>query len=101
MSNLIPQPMTHGELADMLEWVANHVREHDSWEGNIAWQIPDPDAHVIADCEVTAVMRYGNLAGQGSMRIIGTVPTTESTKGQRIGQAWLDEPEPKPKDEQG
>lgn len=86
MSNLIPEPMTHEELADVLEWVATHVREHDSWEANITWQIPDPDGHVIADCEVTAVMRYGNLMGQGAVRIIGRVPGIEPTK---------------PKDEQG
>ena len=69
---LQPFPMTHAELATFLEWVAEHVRAGDSWEGSISWQIPD--THHDAECEATAVVRYGNLMGQGAVRMIGTVP---------------------------
>ena len=71
---LIPEPMSHQELADFLRWIAERVEAHDSWEGNVQWMIPMeilPDKEG-PDCEVSAVVRYGNTMGQGFIRMCGT-----------------------------
>lgn len=76
MNNLIPQAMSYAELANVLIDMAERARTGDSFEGFISYTIPDladghdPDHQV----EVAASYRFGNLMGQGSMRIIGTIP---------------------------
>jgi len=76
--SLVPVPMTQAELVEVLEDILSLVKEGDSYEGNISWQmpnmgpgIPDPPREVYA--EVKAVYRMGNSMGQGGVRMVGDV----------------------------
>lgn len=82
MSGLIPVGMSHDELADLLLDMSERVRSGDSYEGSIEYLLPDPDVipdgtgwpSPDVDAWVHGVYRRGNLAGQGGIRMIGTVP---------------------------
>lgn len=77
--NLIPQRMSRADLETVLIDMAARVRAGDSWEGYIAWAIPE-DADGGSDVDVAATYRIGNSDGsQGGMRIIGTVPPSNLT----------------------
>lgn len=76
MSNLIPEPMDSDTLVALLTDVLARVREGDSWEGNVEWSLPDPDAPPGTEFMVRGVYRIGNAFGQGGVRMIGTVPPT-------------------------
>jgi hypothetical protein len=105
MSNLIPAGMDRNTLAMLLDDVMHHVLDGDSFEGNISYNMPDPEVAVRegwpsanAEFWVTAVYRIGNREGQGGMRMIGTVPTTprpprtdrEDPRGEPT-EGWFDE----------
>jgi len=78
VSNLIPEPMTQDELADVLEDMRSRVEIGDSWEGHIEYLMADPDDTTVPDgtyALVRGTYRIGNRdGGQGGMRMIGTVP---------------------------
>lgn len=79
MSNLTPLPMSYGELADVLDDIAAHVRAGDSFEGNLEYLMPEPEDGrpdgSVPDVMVRGVYRVGNLAGQGGMRMVGVPPS--------------------------
>jgi hypothetical protein len=93
-----PKPMTHAELADLLEELAARVRAHDSFEGHIAWELPDmPDpaqsVAETADCLVTGGWRVGNTMGQGGMQFTG--PFVQVPHQYRIVMwDWKEQPDP-------
>lgn len=77
---LIPQRMNHAALEAVLLDMAERVRAGDSWEGYIAWAIPEGEDTVAGDVDVAASYRIGNSDGsQGGVRIIGAVPSGNLT----------------------
>ena len=75
MSNLIPVKMSAAELVAVLLDIASRVVQGDSFEGNIEYTIPEEfDAAHPDQVEVRGTYRFGNLEGQGGVRMIGTVP---------------------------
>jgi len=75
VSNLIPVPMTKGELLTVLADVAHRIHHGDSWEGNLQWEMPDESDGPDVKFRVRGAYRIGNADGsQGGMRLIGTVP---------------------------
>ena len=91
MSNLIPEPMSREQFVEVLTDVLERVRAGDSYEGNIEYHWPAVDGPPPlgwgkwpterCDFWVTGVYRIGNLDGQGSMRIIGSIPQMEVRNG--------------------
>jgi NTP pyrophosphatase (non-canonical NTP hydrolase) len=85
--------MTRTELADLLDDMANAVRDGDSLEGSIEYLLAGDATHPH---QVRAVYRSGNRMGQGGMVVIGQdeqPPPAEPgdpwfTIGQLVG--WLD-----------
>jgi hypothetical protein len=61
--------MSREELADILDDMAARVREGDSFEGHIEYQMAEPDAE--HPHQVRAAYRVGNRMGQGGMVLIG------------------------------
>lgn len=95
MKNM-PVPMTRDQLLETLEVIIEHIRQGDSFEGNLQYLMPYPEdcweCHGDVDrrppCPtcggkgeiefpegtdfvVSAAYRVGNLQGQGGMRMIG------------------------------
>lgn len=79
--NLIPQRMSSDVLETILLDMAERVRAGDSWEGYIAWALPEDGDSVPGDVDVAASYRIGNSMGQGGTRIIGTIPPNNLTMG--------------------
>jgi len=74
-----PAPATVEQLLDVLEDVRAAVAEGDSFEGFVAWSMPDPDEPELAGADFGLVARYriGNLQGQGGLRVFqGDGPST-------------------------
>lgn len=71
----MPVPMTKDQLIETLEVMIEHIRQGDSYEGNVQYLMPydDESGEIIegADFVVSAAYRVGNLQGQGGMRMIG------------------------------
>ena len=70
----MPVPMTKDQLVETLETMIEHIRQGDSYEGNLQYLMPFTDDMEIiegADFVVSAAYRVGNLQGQGGMRMIG------------------------------
>lgn len=75
--NLIPQRMSSDVLETILLDMAERVRAGDSWEGYIAWALPEDGDGV----NVAASYRIGNSDGsQGGVRIVGTIPPNNLTR---------------------
>jgi len=74
--------MTKEQLSAVLDDIADRIDVGDSWEGSIAWEMPevhDGDPGEV-DFMVGGVYRIGNRDGsQGGMRMIGTVPPTDQS----------------------
>lgn len=86
---LVPELMTYDQLADVLDDLAGRVRSGDSFEGSLAYTVPrdlDSPADVVL---VHGAFRVGNNAGQGGMRMFGSVPGAVDCPAMP-GPLWLE-----------
>lgn len=75
-----PLPRTKDQLIDWLDFMLAQVRCGDSLEGSISFTQPteqDPPC----DFMVHAVLRTGNLMGQGSMMMVGLIEPASASTG--------------------
>lgn len=70
MSNLIPEPMSRLDLANILREIADEIQSGQSTEGNIEYM---PVEGTPRHLHVRGVWRHGT----GSLTMIGLVPGTE------------------------
>jgi hypothetical protein len=65
-------PMTKEQLLAVIDDMRAHIAVGDSWEGFLAWRLPDPIDPPNIVAQVDARYRIGNIDGsQGGMRIVG------------------------------
>jgi hypothetical protein len=69
----VPEPMTRTQLLEVLDDIRKRVELGDSYEGSIEYLMPGPEAEEDLSVEfmVMGAWRYGNLQGQGGMRMVG------------------------------
>lgn len=71
-----PIIMTYAALADILDDMAQRVRNGDSFEGSIEYLMPEPGTPEAEDYDNVAVVgsyRIGNSTGQGGYRMISAI----------------------------
>lgn len=72
----LPEPMTHEQLAELLQEIADRVRVGDSFEGSVEYLMPmsEDNAPSGTYAMVRAGFRVGNRNGQGGFVLVGRQP---------------------------
>lgn len=66
--------LTKEQFLDLLADIRRAVKDDDTWEGNLNWELPGPYASPTARYAVSGAFRIGNSVGQGGMRVIAAFP---------------------------
>lgn len=69
----VPEPMTRTQLLEVLDDIRERVAAGDSFEGSLEYTMPGVDSEEDLSVEfmVIGAWRFGNLQGQGGMRMVG------------------------------
>jgi hypothetical protein len=68
-----PVPVSKDELLAVLDDIRERVLHDDSFEGTVSYSLPEPGDAPEMQFRLRAAYRVGNLAGQGGMRLIGSM----------------------------